>query len=792
MSKTRIRRYPGLNYFTVEQKDQFFGREDEKALLLALVLTEKIVTLFGKSGYGKSSLLRAGLIPLLPADYLPIVVQLGAYQADQSPSPLERTIAQLNAALPDDATEMAFLDALSPEDSLWKRFKKKQGRDKRQFLLIFDQFEEFQTYPAEQREVFKRQLAELLFTRIPQAIRDRSDELSEAQQALLARAIEVRAVFALREDRLSVLDQLADKLPAILHKRFHLKGLDEQQATAAIVRPAGLPQGEQFESAAFSYTPSAIQAIQNGLRKDDKEPTIESFLLQICCEEVERSVIERSSATPVEVIITESELPDFKDLFEQYYRNKIAALSDETAQQAARRMIEDYLVKNDPATDIAYRINADGRALCALPGVDEALLKQLTDFFLLRSEPNTTGGFSYELSHDRLLDGVLVMKKEYEATERERALAAESERIAREKADAERRRKRALATSAAAGILILGAIGASFLAVQKMKQAQRAEAKAAEAERMATQKTQEAATNQQVAQEKTAAAKEAERLAAIDKELAALKTKEAKTMADLAAIKKLEAEKAELRARALLEASKLMAAKKLPENFDALIPLDSLDCSSWHIENLSPEIGKLINLQTLYLGFNDLNSLPAEFGRLKNLKKLDLINNKLDSLPFEFGQLQNLQVLDLWDNMLYKIPASFGQLQNLKKLNLSINNLKCLPAELGQLKNLQTLILARNRLDSLPVEIGQLKNLQYLDLSNNQLSYLPAEFVQLQNLRYLELRGNLLSSLPIEIFVEMPNLNIIVLKKYDDSNPLQPQDIEALRKAMPWCEIVWK
>ena len=73
MSQQR-RRYPGLNYFTTEQKDQFFGRDAEKEDLLALVQTEKIVALFGKSGYGKSSLIRAGLISLLPPNVLPINV----------------------------------------------------------------------------------------------------------------------------------------------------------------------------------------------------------------------------------------------------------------------------------------------------------------------------------------------------------------------------------------------------------------------------------------------------------------------------------------------------------------------------------------------------------------------------------------------------------------------------------------------------------------------------------------------------------------------------------------------
>ncbi len=448
MNRQRIRRYPGLHYFTTEQKAQFFGREEEEAALLALALTEKIVALFGKSGYGKSSLLRAGLIPRLPPDWLPIVVQLGAYQSGQSPTPLARTRAQLDAVLPEDTPETAFLEQISA-DTLWRRFRRKQDPEKRTVLLLFDQFEEFQTYPADQREEFKKQLAELLYTRIPQAVRDAADDLPDAQQAILARPNEVKALFALREDRLSVLDGLADKLPAILHKRYHLKGLDDAHAQEAILQPAGLPQGDRYESPPFRYTAGALSAIKRGLKKDEQDTTIESFLLQICCEEIERGVIERAGAGAGDIEVAERDLPVFEELFEQYYRNKIAALPDDTQRAAARRMMEDHLVKTDPGSGIAYRISADGRALRALPGVDEALLKRLTDVFLLRSEPNTTGDFSYEVSHDRLVEGILAMKQEYEAEEaekrreQERIEAERRAREAEEKAAEERRRAEA-------------------------------------------------------------------------------------------------------------------------------------------------------------------------------------------------------------------------------------------------------------------------------------------------------------------------------------------------------------
>ena len=471
MANELQRRYPGLNYFTASQRAQFFGRDDEIEELHALILTEKIVTLFGKSGYGKSSLLRAGILPLLGPEVVPVLVQFGAYQPGISPSLMERVLTQLDIALPDDNPDSAFLESISTADTLWHRFKRKQNPALKQFLLVFDQFEEFDSYPAQQRVDFKLQLAELLFTRIPQAVRDRSDTLPDAQQTLLARPLEVKSVFAIREDRLSVLDGLADKLPAILYKRFKLQGLSEKQAIHAIEGPAALAQSDGFISPAFSYTPEAIAAILAGLEKKSgnvkpdnaSSPTnqgsrVEAFLLQICCENIETSVIQRSLTGEKALRIGPADLPPFERLFEAYYRGKIAALPTAAEQTAARRMIEDELVKTDPLTGIAYRLNADGRRLRSLPGVDEALLKRLTDDFLLRSEPNTTGDFNYEVSHDTLVEGILKSKNDYESAKaqaaaeqqaREEAERLRTEAIEREKQLVEAEKQRALETARA-------------------------------------------------------------------------------------------------------------------------------------------------------------------------------------------------------------------------------------------------------------------------------------------------------------------------------------------------------
>src|SRR5688572_5201164 len=58
-------RYPGVRPFEGADADLFFGRDRDKADLLGLIAIEKLIVLFGKSGYGKSSLLNAAIIPAL-------------------------------------------------------------------------------------------------------------------------------------------------------------------------------------------------------------------------------------------------------------------------------------------------------------------------------------------------------------------------------------------------------------------------------------------------------------------------------------------------------------------------------------------------------------------------------------------------------------------------------------------------------------------------------------------------------------------------------------------------------
>ena len=69
--------WPGLASFTEDSREFFFGREKETDELSRLVRRQTLTVLFGQSGLGKSSLLHAGLFPLLrETDHLPLYLRL--------------------------------------------------------------------------------------------------------------------------------------------------------------------------------------------------------------------------------------------------------------------------------------------------------------------------------------------------------------------------------------------------------------------------------------------------------------------------------------------------------------------------------------------------------------------------------------------------------------------------------------------------------------------------------------------------------------------------------------------
>ena len=78
-----------------------------------------------------------------------------------------------------------------------------------------------------------------------------------------------------------------------------------------------------------------------------------------------------------------------------------------------------------------------------------------------------------------------------------------------------------------------------------------------------------------------------------------------------------------------------------------------LDLAGNELTELPPEIGRLTNLQILYLSYNQLNTLPVEIGNLySRLTEFRLNNNPLESLPPEIRRRESQEILNFYKQQL--------------------------------------------------------------------------------------------------------------------------------------------
>src|SRR5215210_9211712 len=115
--------WPGLDPFDETDRDYFHGRAAESDELMRLVRRELLTVLFGRSGLGKTSLLKAGLFPLLhEEDCLPVYVRLD--HAEGVPALREQIFRGLQTACDADGVQAA---PPAEDEGLWSFFHRRDA-----------------------------------------------------------------------------------------------------------------------------------------------------------------------------------------------------------------------------------------------------------------------------------------------------------------------------------------------------------------------------------------------------------------------------------------------------------------------------------------------------------------------------------------------------------------------------------------------------------------------------------------------------------------------------------------
>ena len=395
-------RYPGIRSFEADDQILFNGRSNEIDELFSLIKIKPLVVLFGKSGLGKTSLLKAGVGPLLlKQHYFPIMIRL----QDTRVSPTTSVLNEL-----DDYIDTTLLDKFGgkTKNKIWEAvnaasFKTDDGKPATP-VLIFDQFEELFNHPKKVQEEFSNFIGDLIEHRVPADIEGALNKIprSERTKELMDwfKSSDIKVVFAIRSDRMSELHKMRFEIPAILQNRYELKPLHRLQAKDAVEKPAVL-EGKEFLTAPFKFTPDAIEQIQNELSNEFGE--IESFQLQIVCQYIERRVKKEQTEGQQNIVVTPEYLggkDGIKGILKNYYNNQIAQLGTNEEQMAARNLLEEGLIMNK------RRISVAEAAVKETYNISDDLLEKLLLSRLIRPE-DTRLGRTYEISHDTLVKPIL-------------------------------------------------------------------------------------------------------------------------------------------------------------------------------------------------------------------------------------------------------------------------------------------------------------------------------------------------------------------------------------------------
>ncbi|HOZ85095.1 MAG TPA: hypothetical protein PK191_06370 [Niabella sp.] len=415
---TVIYRYPGVKPFSTSEEFLFFGRQTDIEALHTLIFIKQIVVLYGKSGYGKSSLINAGIIPKLKENdtwnYFSVRFNnFSEKEGGVNVSPSQTFRQKLSDNI--NPSKKNILDNLIPnENSFWYWIKQNQYQNRKMsYIFFFDQFEELFTYPLEKVQEFSEQLSELLYNTLPVKFKKKIAELdelnivSDEDHEFLYDKPEIKVVFSIRSDRLSLLNALTSEHPSILQHCYELNALSTEDTKQAIIRPASISTESGFKTPSFSFTDKAIDKITKSVCNQQDGKT-EAATLQIVCRYIEVNLVAIKHLHTID----EHNLGEITDIFQQYYQGVLNKLPD-TEKLKAQQLIEDELIDGDRRNPLSASY------IKTKFGLSENLLLQLEQSSLLRRERDASGRILYEVSHDSLvaaIERVAVARRRVEET----------------------------------------------------------------------------------------------------------------------------------------------------------------------------------------------------------------------------------------------------------------------------------------------------------------------------------------------------------------------------------------
>ncbi len=415
--------YKGLEPYFESDAPFFFGRESEWKIIADNLMATRLTLLYGVSGVGKSSLLRAGVaynLMLEAKNNLDehgtpefAVVVFNSWQDD----PLAGLIEQVEKDVKGLLNGKIFAPLLSSRKldqilEIWaERLDEKEDGE---LFIILDQFEEYFLYHSNEK-------GDRTFT-------------TQFSHAVNCPNLPVNFLISIREDSLAKLDCFKASIPNLFNNLLRVKHLNAKSAYDAISKPVEVYNSlsthtnkkkiELNEGLIKVVVDQVSQVVKggNGLgitkaSRDESERQIEAPYLQLVMEYLWKEEVEKKDSDSLS-LQTLLDKGGAQKILSQHLNRQMKLLKEEEGEGSvvAVAKIFQYLV-TPSGSKIAYPL----QDLTEPTGLSENQLKKLLEKLasgklrLLRaiSKSSETYLERYEIFHDVLAQPILDWRKQY-------------------------------------------------------------------------------------------------------------------------------------------------------------------------------------------------------------------------------------------------------------------------------------------------------------------------------------------------------------------------------------------
>ncbi len=358
--------YRFLDYFDTEDSDFFFGRDQEISQLIDLIEQHRLTVLFGRSGIGKTSLIKAGVMARLLGRHDEHLDDAGVWLPIYARCQDEPIANIRQAALKIAEEQNCDLGEAVASDELTDLLSAIATASSQRIVVFLDQAEE-------------------LFVKLGGPARDSSIE--QLKQCLANGDERIRLVLSIREDYLGELYEIEDELPGIMANLYRLHKLDKQQAEQAIVQPA--------ENFGLHVERKLVDRLLEDLAREGVEPVE----LQVVCD---RLYEQKSAGSDTITQRDYEKLGGAPKIFSEYLDYALSQLPM-LERRVARAILKQMAVSSE--LKAARSLERIAQELGQNTRLVERVLAKLVDFRLLRGLGKDKQR-NYELIHEQLIQQV--------------------------------------------------------------------------------------------------------------------------------------------------------------------------------------------------------------------------------------------------------------------------------------------------------------------------------------------------------------------------------------------------